>query len=60
MKQQIKLPVLPKIMISLNKLVLDLNRDQNKAGPQANCPKNLVRASKMFRSRAQLALENGG
>ena len=33
-------------------------RDQNKADPRGTCPQNLVRAHKMLRPRAQMALEN--
>ena len=35
-----------------------VSRGRNKAGPQANCPQNLVRTLTRLRSRAQMALEN--
>ena len=35
-------------------------RGQNKVGPLANCPQHLVRAQKMLRSGAQMALKNIG
>ena len=33
------------------------DRGQSKAGPQASCPQNLVRAHQMLRPRAQMALK---